>query len=62
MHGDGSAASGGVRCSGFASSKDFPRPGQRSTHRQTRKRRKKIGGRFSPTGGSLHPHHRSRFR
>jgi hypothetical protein len=60
--GGGSAGSGRARRSGCASSRDFPRPGQRSTHRGTRKRRKRIGGRFSPTGGSLHPRHRSRLR
>jgi hypothetical protein len=61
-HGDESVGSRGVRSSGCASSRDSPRPGHRSTRRRTRKRRKRIGGRFSPTGGSLHPHHRSRLR
>jgi hypothetical protein len=62
--GDGSTGSRGARSSGCASSRDSPRPGQRSTRRRTikrRKRRKRIGGRFSPIGGSLHPRHRSRL-
>jgi hypothetical protein len=53
--GDGSPGNRGVRSSGCASSRGSPRPGLRSTHRRTRRRRRAMGVGLPPRGGSLRP-------